>query len=55
MSRLTIDAPELSYALYIVIDGKRYRNTAAMPNPPILVQILRSPARGKEDFPPRSR
>lgn len=41
MTRLTIDAPELSYALYIVIDGKRYKNTAAMPNPPILAKILR--------------
>ena len=55
MCRRTIDAPELSYALYIVIDGKRYRNTAAMPNPPILVQILRSPGRGREAFPPQLR
>lgn len=47
MKYRTIDAPEFSYALYIVIDGKRYRNTAAMPNPPILAKILRSPRSGQ--------
>jgi hypothetical protein len=42
-SMLTIDAPEFSYARFIVIGGKRYRNVAAEHDAPVLAKFIPHP------------